>query len=268
MSISDNIKKKLRDYYKDNGIVPGKGFNCKNLKYCDDPKGFDLARGMQCHIGPKYGEDRKLKILVASLDCGNGGASEINDRTNNIITDAQKATHNPHMTGTYQALAYFLEDDPAKWRHPETSKLVQYMIMINTCKCCKIGSTNQMKSKYFKKCGEYTVGEILRIEPDVILFQGKNSYLGCQNLLSNIEEIENDKIKKLVRVFNHPKLKCYAVLCIHPSARFKFTKSRVDFYKNTLPEIAKYIKANPLQKVHKSPPEVVPPCFQGGSRNL
>ena len=245
MSISDNIKKSLQAYYNANGIDRFK-FACKNQNICKDPDGYVLARGMQCHVGQKYGEDGKLRILVASLDCGGGGIGTIEERTTKVVEDANKGTHNLHMTGTFKALSYFLEDDPSKWIHPETAKLVDYMIMINTCKCCKVESTAQMGYKYFLNCAEHTIGEIIRIEPDVILFQGKNSHIGCHTLLSPIDGIEDAEIKQSLRVFEHQGLKCYAVLCIHPSARFKYTKAREKFYNEILPKIANYIKNHPI----------------------
>ncbi len=246
MSTVNNITEKLQAFYKTNGLDPN-CFNCKNKNLCPPPKGYSLARGMQCHIGSKYGEDGKMKILVASLDCGGGGKGTINERTTKVRSDANGDTRNLHMRGTFQALSYFLEDDHSKWIHPEASKLVEYMIMINTCKCCKIGSTAQMEYKYFLNCAENTIGEILRIEPDVILFQGKNSYIGCRKLLSPIEGIEDEEIKQSLRVFDYQGLKCYAVLCIHPSARFKYAKVRERFYHETLPKIANYIKNHPIQ---------------------
>ena len=241
MTLSESIEKKLQDYYNANGIDPV-NFACKKISLCPDPKNDVLTRGMQCHIGSKYGEDGKIKILVASLDCGGAGKGTIEERTNRVRSDANSDTRNLHMRGTFQALSYFLEDEPSKWDHPETSKLVEYMIMINTCKCCRTGSTNQMARKYFKKCAEYTIGEILRIKPDVILFQGKNSYIGCQDYLSSIEGIEDAEIEESVRLFSYQDFKCYAVLCSHPSARYKYTEARVKFYDKTLRKIALYLK--------------------------
>ena len=236
MSISESIENKLRDYYNANGIDPD-NFTCKNLCRCVNPGGYVLARGMQCHIGEKYGE--KMRILVASLDCGDGGIGTIENRRNDVVSKAQKDTRNPHMRGTFKSLSYFLDEK-------EPSKLVHYMVMINTCKCCRIGSTNQMGYKYFLNCGEYTIGEIMIAEPEVILFQGKNSYVGCYDKLLPVEGIEDTEIKQSLRFFTHQGLRCYAVLCIHPSARFKYTKARIKFYDETLPKIADYIKTHPL----------------------
>lgn len=237
MTIAEKLEEDLKKYYESNGIFPDERFNCKYKDRCAG----DFARGMQCHIGKKYGE--KLKILVASLDCGGGGKGSIEDRRQNLYEVAYG--HKPinlHMTGTYTALSYFLEE-PSKWSSTKPSELVDYMVMINTCKCCKKNTTDQMSNKFFSNCSEYTVEEILKSKPQVILFQGKNSYAGCRNYLFPIEKIENNEIKDSVRLFKYKdEFKCFAVLCIHPSARYRYTKKRKKFYKDTLRVIATYIK--------------------------
>ena len=235
MTISEQLKKELQAYYNSEGIVPGDGFSCKNKDLCSG----NFTRGMQCHIGSKYGE--KMRILVASLDCGNGGKGTIEERTTKVRDKAISGNLNLHMRGTYQALSYFLDDK-------EPSELVYYMVMTNTCKCCHEGTSNQMSYKYFRNCRDHTLAEISIIRPQIILFQGKNSLAGCRDMLSPIKGIENPEVSKRLNVFNYGDLKCYAVLCIHPSARGRQYKKRAHFYKETLPKIANYIKQNdPLQ---------------------
>lgn len=235
MTISEQTKKELQAYYNSEGIVPGDGFACKNKDLCSG----NYERGMQCHLGDKYGE--KIRILVASLDCGNGGKGTIEERTGNVVSDANQKKRNPHMRGTFQALSYFLDDK-------EPSVLVHYMVMTNTCKCCLLGTADQMKYQYFWNCRNHTLAEISIIKPQVILFQGKNSVVGCREMLSTIEGIEDHEISESLRVFNYGDLKCYAVLCIHPSARGRQYERRAHFYDETLPKIADYIRhKDPLQ---------------------
>ncbi len=235
MTISEQTKQELQAYYNSEGIVPGDGFACKNKDLCSG----NYERGMQCHLGDKYGE--KIRILVASLDCGNGGKGTIEERTGNVVSDANQKKRNPHMRGTFQALSYFLDDK-------EPSVLVHYMVMTNTCKCCLLGTADQMKYQYFWNCRDHTLAEISIIKPQVILFQGKNSVAGCREMLSTIEGIEDHEISESLRVFNYGDLKCYAVLCIHPSARGRQYKRRAHFYDETLPKIADYIRhKDPLQ---------------------
>ena len=123
MSESLLLKENLKEYYTSVGVIPGERFACKFKDSCSG----NLARGMQCHIGGSYG--KKIKILVAALDCGNGGADVIDQRTQNIMSDAKKNTRNLHMRGTFQALSYFMDTT-------DKSELAEHMVMINTCKCC------------------------------------------------------------------------------------------------------------------------------------
>ena len=103
----EQLKKKLQEYYESKGIIPGEQFCCKNQDKCPG----ELSRGMQCHIGSRYGE--KMRIVVASMDCGNGGADTIEDRTRNVVSDAEGNKRNPHMRGTFKSLAlFFLMNKP------------------------------------------------------------------------------------------------------------------------------------------------------------
>lgn len=229
----EQVKKDLQAYYESQGIIPGARFSCKYQEQCPG----QLARGMQCHIGSRYGE--KMRIVVASLDCGNGGAEEIDGRTGDVVTSAEESKLDPHMKGTYKALAYFYdEQDPGK--------LVHYMAMTNTCKCCKLDSTEHMSVNYYWNCREYTVAEIHLLKPDVILFQGKFAPIGCNEMLSVIEGIDDADVAQYLRLFSYQDVVCYAVICIHPSARGRTVRKRIQFYDVILPKVAEYIKSHPL----------------------
>lgn len=243
-TLSQQLALELSDYYLSEGIVPNDSFACK---YYQESKCPDLnneprlARGMQCHIGPRYGE--KLKILVASLDCGYGGAMTIEERTADVVKKSNERL-NPHMRGTYKALSYFLDDTDPK-------ELVNYMVMTNTCKCCRWVS-NQLDIKYYLNCGCHTVEEIIRIKPDAILFQGKNAPAYCldNNLIHSIEELKSLEslysFSDTLKYFEYQGFRCYAIICIHPSARGRSANKRKHFYDEELPLIAQYIKEHPL----------------------
>lgn len=198
-----------------------------------------MARGMQCHIGSKYGE--KMKILVASLDCGYGGANIIEERTSDVVEGSKKPL-NPHMRGTYKALSLFLDETDPK-------ELVNYMIMTNTCKCCYWDSPNHLDIEYYMNCGYYAVEEVYRIQPDAVLFQGKNApaYSLANHFLRPINDSKQEHLKEELMFFEYKDFKCYAVLCIHPSARGRSARKKIDFYDNKLPLIAEYIREHPLK---------------------
>lgn len=227
------VKEALNEYYTSMGIIPGEHFACKFKDSCSG----NLARGMQCHVGGSYG--KKIKILVASLDCGNGGADVIDQRTKHIMSDAKQNTLNTHMRGTYQALSYFMDTT-------DKSELAEHMVMINTCKCCNIDSPNQLSYKYYRNCKDYKIEEISRIKPEVILFQGKSSLVGCEDKMRHIEDIDDADVYNYLRIYEDRGFTCYAVICIHPSARFKYYARRKTFYDKILPKIAMYIKDHAL----------------------
>lgn len=234
MGLSETIKEKLQHYYSENGIIPDERFACKMLDMCS---GGNLERGMQCHIGCQYGE--KMRIMVAAMDCGNGNTDVIEGRTSTLVKQASEKKLNPHMKGTYQALSYFLDDnDPAH--------LVNYMVMTNTCKCCYKDSMNHLPFDYYWNCKDHTLAEISIIAPEVILFQSQLSYVGCRDYMKPIAEIKDEDVKNNLRIFSKDGFKCYAVTCIHPSARGRSIRKRIDFYNIILPKIAEYIKCNRL----------------------
>ena len=254
MTLRDQLSLNLQNYYEKAGIIPDERFACKYKDLCQDPK-YELERGMQCHIGYHYGE--RTKVLVASLDCGGGGKGAIQERTKKVTADAYETKRNPHMRGTFDALSLFLGSK-------EPSELVHYMVMTNTCKCCKKKLTSQMGRDFFVRCGQYAVDEILLAQPEVILFQGKNAPLGCLDYLHSVDPVDavdtvdavgnavpanviEAYVRNYLRIFDYPgKLRCYAVLCIHPSARGRQYQRRAKFYKDILPLLATYIRKHPL----------------------
>lgn len=232
-SFSEKVKKELGLYYEKAGILPNEKCRCANLGKCAG----DYARGMQCHVGSEYGN--KMRILIASMDCGNGGADVIDDRINNVVTAALKNKLDWHMRGTYQALSLFYGENDRK-------KLVNYMAMTNTCKCCRWNSSKHMPDEFYWNCREHTLAEIHILHPEVILFQGKLAPIGCRNYLSNIGGVEDTEVSSCLRYLDYQDLHCYAVICIHPSAYGRVMKKKQHFYNEVLPKVADYVLSHPL----------------------
>lgn len=216
----DQLVRELTAYYNEVGVNPY-NFHCPHKDKC---LGENLARGMECHIGRKYG--MKKKILVSSLDSGGGGGDDIKGRTDSVY----KKHDNLHMRGTLNCVKQLLDLSTSE-------EAIDYMAMTNACKCCKKDSTNHLSWKYYEHCKEYKIAEYHFLKPNVILFQGKRdlSLRGCSGFLHNTE-MEN------LFIYDDGKIKCYVVLCIHPSARGKHAKRRKIFYEQTFPKIAEYIK--------------------------
>lgn len=226
----EEIVKKWKNYYELEHIAPNKEFNCKKKDLCN-VIGNNLAVGMQCHLGTKYGQS-KQKLLVVSLDCGFGGADYIDDRTNQIESCNFS---NSHMRGTGKIISDFYGINRAE--------ALKYFAMTNSCKCSRKDSSNQLEYPFHFNCAEYKLNEIEILDPDVICFQGINSRAGIEwkfKMMDNVPQDLSAYIKQIeINGKNYP-----AVVCIHPSARGRHSKVANTFYNVTIPEINKFLKEN------------------------
>lgn len=225
----------LTNYYDSKGVYPeredSKRFCCPNVSLCSG----NLARGMQCHVGYNYGDT--LKVVVSSMDSGKGGADTIEKRTRHVY----EKHDNPHMKGTLEAVSLLLDKDP------EDS--INYMAMINACKCCRHDSPDHMGIRFYRNCAIHKLNEYRILKPEIILFQGQEyfSLAGCRQYLHEIEDAHVDPtIKKFLKKYSDGEIECYGVICIHPSARGRSIYRRKEFYDEIFPRIAKYIK----EKLH------------------
>ena len=234
--VSNSFVKLLREYYDREGIYPERldeeRFRCIRKDQCPDLEDTKLARGMQCYVGYKYGET--IKIVVSALDCGGGGADVIEDRTSDII----ETHNNPHMRGTLRAVSLILGK-------PTDEESLYFFAMINACKCCNKDKTDHLSTKYYENCSVHKLEEYRILKPDVILFQGKEdlSLAGCWQYLSEIDDPELDSgLKKYLRKYSDGIIDCFALICIHPSARGRSFVKRQKFYDDIFPRIAEYLR--------------------------
>ena len=246
-TLRDKIIEDLNAYYTIKGISPDDTFHCE--KDCPGAEDSNLARGMQCGIGFRYGE--KTKIVVVSLDCGGGGKANIADRTQGIIDHL----YNPHMKGTLYCTSMLLNlfefqtKEPWKewgevWKGKNKSvvdQAIPFFAMTNSCKCCRKGSTKQLETEYYKQCSEYKLKEIEILEPDIVIFQGKNALVGCE--FSDIEELKGQDMFDYLKIITINKKTMFAIKSIHPSARGRHSQKVKDFMNQIFPEIVKYINS-------------------------
>lgn len=244
-TLRNKIIENLNVYYSNEGIVPDDSFACKHKEKCTG----ELARGMQCGIGNRYGE--KTKIVIVSLDCGGGGKANIADRTQGII----EHLHNPHMKGTLYCASMLLNfidfnsEDPLErwsdeWKQNNCEfidQAIPFFAMTNSCKCCRKGSTKQLETEYYKQCSEYKLKEIEILEPDIVIFQGKNALVGCE--FSDIEELKGQDMFDYLKIITINKKTMFAIKSIHPSARGRHYQKVKDFMNRIFPEIVKYINS-------------------------
>ena len=223
------IVAELKEYYRSEGIIGGKEFNCKHKNECNQ-KCNDLAQGMQCHVGTKYGES-KIKTLVVSLDCGAGGVENIEERTKTV----EIGGNNPHMRVTTKSISNLLYGNDSK----ANKECLQYYAMTNACKCCYNKSSDQLPDFFYEQCIPYKIKEIEIIDPNVIYFQGKRSLYGLSFIDIDNQTTDIFEYLKLVSIGNR---KTYAIKCIHPSARGKHAARKNKFYNEILPEINNYLR--------------------------
>ena len=217
----DQLVRELTVYYNEVG-VNHYSFHCPHKDKCP---GENLSRGMECHIGRKYG--MKKKILVSSLDSGGGGGDDIKGRTDSVY----KKHDNLHMRGTLNCVKQLLDLSTSE-------EALDYMAMTNACKCCRPKpETKHLPWKYYEHCKEYKIAEYDYLKPDIILFQGKRnlSLRGCEQYLKPTP-------LDYLYIYDDGKIMCYGIECIHPSARGKHAQRRKFFYEQTFPKIVEYIK--------------------------
>ncbi len=242
---NQQIVKSLRAYYDREGIFPewkdAKRFHCSRKDQCTEPEKDNLARGMQCYVGYKYGE--AIKIVVSALDCGAGGADEIEKRTSNV----KEKHNNPHMKGTLGAVSSILGKT--------SEESLDFIAMINACKCCYKHGTSHMPHRHYAECSVHKLEEYRILNPDIILFQGKEylSLAGCSDSLSEIVDSDLDLdlkhyVKKYVRKYSDGLIECFAVICIHPSARGRSFVKRQNFYNEIFPRIAEYLRKKLMEQ--------------------
>lgn len=230
----DEIIKKLKNFYEIEHIAPKNDFNCKNKEVCN-VIGNDLGVGMQCHVGTKYGQG-KQKLLVVSLDCGTGGADNIDDRTNDV--ESCKFLY-PHMKGTGKIISDFYGIDRVE--------ALKYFAMTNSCKCSRKDSSNQLEYRFYINCADYKQKEIEILDPDVIYFLGVNSRAGFEGKFKEMDNIPKD-LSEYIKLIDINSKDYLAVICIHPSARGRHSKVAKKFYGETIHVINNYIKENIIKR--------------------
>lgn len=247
---------KMSKYFEDSGINP-QNFNCKYINECRFEKEKQYAHGMQCHIGYQYGneyENRPIpKLVIISLDCGNGGAKIIEERIKDVRkscverADVHMDGKVVHMDGKTvkipgtndcARLILGMEDCPM---------IADYYAMTNACKCCHMDNANHMRNTFYKKCSEYKLGEINILNPEIILAQSVSSmmYYGLEDKLLKIDGV-SESIKKYLFIYQNEGHKSYLIKSFHPSCRGRHTRRMIEYYSRIFPHIVEYIKTHPI----------------------
>ena len=219
----------LTQYYKEKGIVPN-NFTCKKCNLSKE----NFKQGAQCHIGNNYGNG-VMRTLVVSLDCGGKSVVDDIDKVTAAVEGWTQAKNpqNIHRIRTNSMVADLLgikvADDNGK-----------YYATTNACKCCRSKSMNQMNEKYFKNCAEYKLEEIVKLDPDVVYFQGNRARIGVT--FKKVETCPKE-LSDYIRHLTINDKKYWSVICIHPSARGSHSERAKEFYTNIIPKINAYIRS-------------------------
>ena len=243
---------KMQNYFTEAGVLPGKEFRCNVKQFCEGIENNTYANGMQCHIGENYG--RYPRLLIISLDCGNGGAQTIHDRVNSVMNTCSgvapgdihmlgKIVKGNRIPGTHQCARILLD-------MPDEQLIAKHYCMTNACKCCNISNANTIRAKYYQNCAVHKIKELEILDPDIILVQSTQgkAYYGLENNIHTIDGIPEKISKYLFRYSNNGK-DCYLIKSLHPSARGRHTGALINYYANIFPEIVQYIKRHPLNQL-------------------
>jgi hypothetical protein len=182
-----DYRQSLHDFYGMEGISVD-DFRCKNKSNCvKAANNEELCCGSEAHIGEKYGEP--FKIVVVSLDRGEGSES-VWDRSKSIeVLDPEQA--NPHMAGTYKTLKAVLASSNLNGR-----EIWKHFAMTNSAKCCyqENKGRRSVPNRIYRYCDEYSQKEVIQLQPDLIITQGKNSKIALSAIIRPIEVEKKERL--------------------------------------------------------------------------
>lgn len=162
----------LRDYYNRSSInVGGDRFSCTKQSECYKNTASPICcRGSEAYIGLNY---NNTKIVIVSLDRGHGSEA-LEGRFKEIETCITEDKLNNHMDKTLDLLKIMLPNYAKKCAKDGNVKhLLRYFAMTNAAKCCTAQGMNQAPKEYYDNCHDYCVGEVIKLQPNILILQGK-----------------------------------------------------------------------------------------------
>ena len=210
-------------------------FCCEHFACCSKaaaeakPKGRDLVKGSEAHVGEKYGAP--IRLVVISLDTGGDPDEKFGDSVGKDLQSVKYRGANPHMKGTIETLWHLYG------RGKPERDLLKRFAMTNSAKCSgKDTSKESVPDELYKKCRDHGLAELCVLDPELIVTQGKKAeyLLDCRAI--DEEKIRKympcsiwddlylrswicEQLKKYLKYWNNG-TRCVPVLqAIHPSAR-------------------------------------------------
>ena len=182
--------RKLYDCRKIGVLEGGEKFCCEHFACCSKaaakakPKGRDLVKGAEAHVGEKYGDP--IRIVVISLDTGGDPKKKFGEcllKRRKIIKSVtyDSPETNPHMKGTIETLSHLYGRDKREDAH----YLLKRFAMTNSAKCS--GKDESMKSvpdKLYENCRDHGLAELKKLNPQLVVTQGVKAreLLCCQDI--------------------------------------------------------------------------------------
>lgn len=190
---SETMLNKLDKYYQTQGI-PAVGFNCKHLSACKAVcKPGEMVSLPESYVGPEYEIGTLPRLLFVSSDTndaswlkevpvGWGTLMDIRETNLQHHRRARAKTHwgqTLNLAGTL--LANFAMARLSK--NIDTDKIIEYIAHARStrCKDSTIGS-KEGNPTMPSNCREYLLGEVVAMQPDIIVAQGaraRNSLAGA-----------------------------------------------------------------------------------------
>lgn len=145
--------------------------------------------GFYCHtyLGPRYGCDSCVRLLIVGLDHGNGRRTEsAAERRRGIINYREGGTEwNFHYQGCIRVSGLIFGSDCAEHcqarcaRKPESECTLLHFAQANAVRCSKAtGGMAFNRGNRVSDCISLLFSEVQLLRPDVIVLQGRNRRSG------------------------------------------------------------------------------------------
>jgi hypothetical protein len=225
----------LQKYYEANKIS-AINFDCPHYKCCSiDCARFSKAK--EAFVSTGYENHVLPRLLFISLDSGEGDPKDKRrtlafireQEENNFEISSLKSEQNKHWYRTHELAHWFLR----KYKfNLHDDQVHHYFAHTNSAKCCmNLGDKKQADKRLFMNCREFIPGEVIILDPDIIVTQGaeaEQAILGCFDQLPLTDYVTIDQSLPEVRVISIKGAPVIWFHTFHPSSWGDFNSQRRD----------------------------------------
>ena len=166
----------LRAYYRASGLTPEE-FSCARRSSCA-ARGGGISGPRQAFVGEGYEHRAVPRLLFVSLDPGS--TDETDCRTTDEFRHWQRTNYNVDHRSFHKGRHWYLTHRMAlQFLAPflpgaGIRDIHQYFAHTNSAKCCMNKSGRRMADNtLFDNCRGHLAGEIVALQPDVVVTQGR-----------------------------------------------------------------------------------------------